>query len=124
MDKQKQIAELANDINISYHKNCHGRCMACEYEATNSENHSCVDIALATNLIEIGYHKQSAWISIDERLPESDGKYLVCTQRQKIHISTFYGGAFCCFSDESRVVTHWMALPELPKNGERKDQNG
>ena len=54
------------------------------------------------------------WVSVEERLPGYDGKYLVCTNQNKIFSARFYDGVFCCFSDESRVVTHWMPLPEPP----------
>lgn len=69
----------------------------------------------AEELFVAGYRKQNEWISVGERLPENDGKYLVCTQGRKVFIARFYDGVFCCFSDESRVVTHWMELPEPPK---------
>jgi hypothetical protein len=29
-------------------------------------------------MLENGYRKQSKWISVDERLPDREGKYLVC----------------------------------------------
>lgn len=105
MGLEKQISDMARII--SPKEDC-GDCQNCRYLGC------CSAELAAANLYHAGY-KRSEWISVDDRLPESDGKYLVCTQSEKVFIARFYGGVFCCFSDESRVVTHWMALPELPE---------
>ena len=68
------------------------------------------------------------WIPVTERLPEP---YVsVLTLRQKFddgrcfkrveHIIPVYGGDFAWFMDMSgwkSKVTHWMPLPEPPKEG-------
>ena len=65
------------------------------------------------------------WISVKERLPEKNGRYL-CRYEQEIH------GEICRCTDfgmyDSNIgknggwfvgkVTHWMPLPEAPKEGE------
>ena len=76
--------------------------------------------------------KQSEWISVDERLPETEGDYLVWNkERKKIEIRFFYRlppnypveshpeirEYFGNFADYKRI-THWMPLPEAPKGGE------
>lgn len=61
--------------------------------------------------------KQSEWISVDERLPESDARVLVYMHENRMSYTRI---------DTDRVVqgkwvrwgscvTHWMSLPEPPK---------
>ena len=58
------------------------------------------------------------WISVKDRLPEKIGEYLVvyesCYVRESsyIRISLFYEGHF---NFKFGTVTHWMPLPEPPK---------
>lgn len=72
------------------------------------------------------------WISVEERLPETEGDYLVWNKEQKrIEIRFFhrlpphypveshpeireYFGNFADY----KIITHWMPLPEAPKGGE------
>ena len=94
-------------------------------------------VDIAKYLYEAGYHKQSAWISIEERLPNLDpygkGRYgglrsvrvlCVCKQRDG---KTFVKEGYCETHSGAIVwripgsidsVTHWMPLPEAPKGGE------
>jgi hypothetical protein len=57
------------------------------------------------------------WISVADRLPDNEGKYLVCTANGNIGVGNFidyYGaGKLLCF--DTWAVTHWMPLPEPPK---------
>lgn len=80
------------------------------------------------------------WISVEDRLPDEDGKYLCCRSNKYIGIYSFtqnlrkvdkydFAGknrkgwydydsewGYC----EIHSITHWMPLPELPKVGEDK----
>lgn len=63
---------------------------------------------------------QPQWISVDERLPEEDGTYLVVVKNRASHIDTdrFYvDDSSWEFFNNSRLpkITHWMQLPEPPK---------
>lgn len=64
-----------------------------------------------------GLRERNEWISVDERLPTNEGKYLVCTAKGKVYVENFvdyYGnGKRLCF--DNYTVTHWMPLPEPPK---------
>lgn len=61
--------------------------------------------------------RQSEWISVEERLPEESGWYLA-------NIITPFDLEFSSISHYSKgygwdnpdTVTHWMPLPEAPKN--------
>jgi hypothetical protein len=59
---------------------------------------------------------QPKWISVEERLPD-DGKYIVCTAKGSVYCTRFKafgcGGSFQ--TDINTHITHWMPLPEPPK---------
>lgn len=67
-------------------------------------------------------HK-SEWISVEERLPEKEGKYLICTDRGYVTFG-FFGnydgnGNLTILRNNPRFdyrnVIYWMPLPEPPK---------
>ena len=112
----------------------------CESESGSCELTTCTECrarSTADLLIENGVTVQE-WISVDDRLPEADGSYLVTTdcfgRYQKINIRSFakdgetvskydlageknvwyrYDSEYGYVSTDS--VTHWMPLPEPPK---------
>jgi hypothetical protein len=53
------------------------------------------------------------WISVEERFPDIDGKYLVYTKQGFIHVMYYHASGE--FGFEAWNVTHWMPLPEAPK---------
>ena len=61
--------------------------------------------------------RKGEWISVEERLPDQDGKYLVYTGRGFVLTAYYYETN--AFGFEFWDVTHWMPLPEAPKGGER-----
>ena len=72
---------------------------------------------LAEALYNAGYRKQE-WISVDDRLPEKEGVYLVHTTYNIIETEVFYISKHDDISywwDLDGMVTHWMPLPEPPK---------
>lgn len=66
--------------------------------------------------------QQSGWISVKDRLPEMTGYYLVCTHNtfydtyciSKVYFS---GGVWGSLRKRYTNITHWMPLPEPPKEG-------
>lgn len=66
---------------------------------------------IANDLYLEGYRKQSGWISVDERLPEIPGEYIVAVDTDEGLVSStrFFVDRFI------GKVTHWMPLPEPPK---------
>lgn len=83
-------------------------------EVTEALSH--LFVSLAERLYDAGYRKQSEWISVEERLPDLYGTYLVYTHDNRIKL-----GYFCELviglppSFDDFAVTHWMPLPEPPK---------
>ena len=55
------------------------------------------------------------WISVEERLPENDGNYLVFTSdKNDAEIANYYGDGEWITHDFTNLillVTHWMPLP-------------
>ena len=115
MSKEKQIEEMAEVLrrccDNSCKQYCNGfiDCEACE----------------ATLLYNAGYHKQSEWISVDERLPEDKQICLVYgtayyvpeeTESEEIFTTAFYK-EFGFVEQIHAHITHWMPLPEAPKGG-------
>ena len=55
------------------------------------------------------------WISVKDRLPEIYGKYLVACRGNNIPQIRYYDGVWDVWNCVAEV-THWMPLPELPKD--------
>ena len=72
----------------------------------------------AEQLYNAGYRKQE-WISVDERLPETNEEVLVYSSVGKIYTACYIrvDGIEFWFEniDGFREITHWMPLPEGPK---------
>ena len=67
------------------------------------------------------------WISVTERLPDSSDEYVLCCGSKGgmfvgwAAIKTYDGSGKCTGfqnSGKGRSFTHWMPLPEPPKDGE------
>lgn len=56
----------------------------------------------------------SEWVSVKDRLPEKDGRYIVCVPYYPNHpwigVSSLRNGEF-----DDVNASHWMRLPEMPK---------
>lgn len=71
-------------------------------------------------------NQPAPWISVEDKLPELDKEVIILDKGKHIDIDFLMddgeGGYFwwksdesiCCEDDE---ITHWMPLPELPKEG-------
>ena len=80
-------------------------------------------LAIAQHLITNGVTVQE-WVSVDDRLPECEGSYIVYTERGSIYASHFYTEKRFAsgyireakWSQRGTVkVTHWMPLPDTQK---------
>lgn len=69
------------------------------------------------------------WISADDRVPESSDTYIVCCKEQDLkHVTfaKFYKKLGYWELKGSRTfwkVTHWMPLPEPPKESDKNEIN-
>lgn len=69
---------------------------------------------IATELYAAGFHERDEWISVDERLPERNGRYLAhCNIEGQSFICTLHYNKVLGF--DSEIITHWQPLPEPPK---------
>lgn len=67
----------------------------------------------ADYLIDNGVTIQK-WISVEERLPEDSGDVLVCHKNGFITTNAWLGHNWW-FKNEKNPITHWMPLPQPPK---------
>ena len=64
------------------------------------------------------FAKASGWISVDERLPESEKIVIVCDEYGNVGVAYFYKQERkfrWVDNEEIAFATHWMPLPERPK---------
>lgn len=94
----------------------HEDCSLCKYDA---DGENCGDAVIADHLLANGVTVQR-WIPVTERLPKEQGYYLVAHQRSGCVAERFYyrdcPDLFVKVTGDP--VTHWMPLPEPPKEGE------
>lgn len=62
------------------------------------------------------------WISVDEKLPERNGRYLThCKIEGQSLVCILYYSKVDGFNEGT--VTHWMPLPEAPKERSENDHS-
>lgn len=109
MTEQEQIEQMARITCQMYCRQYEKRCAGvgeCDYK--------CLHYQRCEVLYAAGYHKQSEWISVKDRLPEQFGKYLVGCKGIDIAQIRLYEGTW----DSLAEVTHWMPLPTPPAEKE------
>ena len=69
---------------------------------------------------------QPKWISVEDRLPEESGSYLVCTRRSDAFTAHFYLNTNEWKShfagSAGKHITHWLPLPPAP-NDNKEEQS-
>ena len=102
MSREKQIEEMVDDIDAYIE--------GVDVKHWYSDE---LDEGLAEALYNISYRKQE-WISVYERLPERNGRYLThCNIEGQSLVCILYYCKVGGFNEGT--VTHWMPLPEAPK---------
>lgn len=59
------------------------------------------------------------WINVEKELPYGEGNVLVYTSEREILLGYIHLGKMkisCGYCAEGNFVTHWMPLPEGPKD--------
>jgi hypothetical protein len=104
---KEQIEEIAKVLCEKYDTE---HCKVCDH------NGRCMVRLEAELVYEAGYRKQSEWISVEDRMPDRPGEYLVYTWNGHILMCN------CCdylldgdLQFDNYNVTHWIPLPEAPK---------
>ena len=58
------------------------------------------------------------WISVNDRLPERFERVLVCRKDKKVEQGfRDVGDWWHVYGTRTKHITHWMPLPEPPKEG-------
>ena len=70
--------------------------------------------------------EQRRWIPVTERLPDKDGFYIVVMNGDIWGEPDVWSSTACGFYDgrwdeDGATISHWMPLPEPPKNIKRRD---
>lgn len=68
--------------------------------------------------------EQHKWISCEDKLPETSGRYFVYTEniagynplKNREFIADFFGGEWIFTGWEYNRVTHWLPLPQKPES--------
>lgn len=103
----------------------HGHCLSeCPYDGSDDCTEEILYDALA--MIEHLEAKVPKWISVEERLPEQNGIYLAHVVHRYCKIDSYWRVCIEYFGIEGTwdsladiyEVTHWMPLPEPPKEDE------
>lgn len=102
MNKDIKIEEITLDLNHIIHFKDNG--LVARY-------------ATAEAMHELGYHKQSEWISVEDRLPELFADVLVL-RNGKIEIDYNEEDGYFAYDFKGKRVTHWMPLPSPPTEKE------
>ena len=75
----------------------------------------CYFECVADVIIKNEYRKQSGWVSVEDRLPEREGIYLIYTISGHIRLGEFRPYFMGDEPQFDPYTTHWMPLPEPPK---------
>jgi hypothetical protein len=78
----------------------------------NVEGKLCANDEWRGNLAAFAAAIRSQWISVKERLPESEVSVLIAMKNGRIEKTCWYAGEFLRPSSEQ--PTHWMPLPPPP----------
>lgn len=90
----------------------YNQCVGCELEEMSKE------IQILKQRRNYETEKENRWISVKDRLPEEEGKYLICCSDGYQTTAEYENKTWLVYTgryEEIEDVTHWMPLPEPPK---------
>ena len=97
-------------------------CKEClHYDVCSSFESLYMRVILAGNKADerCGLFKNNAvWVDVDERLPEKNGKYIVCNRNGAVYQTKFYiypenKGGHWGQKDKGKNIIAWMPMPEV-----------
>lgn len=110
---------LAEQLRLAYCKDCNSRdgvmCRACwlDIAITAIEDYSTADIG--------------EWVSVEDRLPAENGKYIVRSRKGSVYQMKYYtypAGGHWGQRDKGASITHWRPFPDPPQEEEEGAHNG
>lgn len=101
------------------------RCFGCGYE-NHCGVHGCRIMREAADRIE-EMVRCAAWIRVEDKLPESFRPVIVCREKRKGEYIVEQGVKdvgdwWKVYGVRTKHVTHWMPLPEPPKEEHEKEE--
>lgn len=84
------------------------------YEAADAIEQLICEVADEHNA-RLDAEERQRWIPVTERLPEKNGSYLVFVYGEVTEMNCWHGKWHRLGDDYTKAVTHWMPLPEPPK---------
>ena len=89
-------------------------CAECDYEDNNGI--TTMILKCCSMFPECGKFKlRSGWIPVSERLPENDTAVIVATDNGMVFQCLYAYDGWDLWDGYTVNITHWMPLPELPK---------
>lgn len=102
------------------YRNQYWRCECCGVQGTGWEKELAEHLKTCEKATKKA-ERFGEWISVKERLPEKWGSYLAWVINHRIEIAVF-SSEWCLDNTDGAGlegdITHWMPLPEPPKEGE------
>ena len=120
MSKENQIMEMAKDLRATYNaEGCDAwHCSGCKYEQY-SVGYLCQEVQQAEKLAQMGYHKQSGWISVEDSLPKEfvpvlgyvtdAGDFPPVRECYLVGVGFFFPALRAV-----HPISHWMPMPAPP----------
>lgn len=114
------VAELVKSLRLCNSANCVGCTLYGFYDCGSIINPQAAD--MLEKLAAEKDAKKPEWISVNDRLPDSNNVVFACIDDGQCKIvRSAYVSSYGKWKwiEEHQTVTHWMPLPEPPKEEER-----
>ncbi len=119
MTNREKLIALLGQCSCAYSPPCTGECGECHnVEMFDDEIANIADHLLANGVtFATDNNVGGKWIPVTERLPKDEANILVCHKNGFVTTNAWLGTHWW-FKNEKNPITHWMPLPEPPKEGE------
>ena len=109
----KILGQAAGELSVLI--NCYNARLKKQISATDLDEPEYMDMQTCHELQVIAKEMESLpqWISVEDRLPEENGKYLIHTASRQTYTRQYYTHHINRFFGNVNA-THWMPLPAPP----------